>query len=71
MVEAPPARGQHADDIDPAEFAAYLAGVQDVPFDIMLEAKHKDLAVLKLRADLAAMPPPAAPHGADTASAGE
>jgi UV DNA damage endonuclease len=63
LVEAPPALGQHADDIDAAEFAAYLAGVTDVPFDIMLEAKHKDLAVLKLRADLAAMPLPAAPRG--------
>jgi len=58
LVDAPPALGQHADDIDAAEFAAYLASIQDVPFDIMLEAKHKDLAVLKLRADLAAMPLP-------------
>ena len=69
LVDAPPAIGQHADDIDPQEFAAYLAGVQDVPFDIMLEAKHKDLAVLKLRADLAALPLPAAPHDAETVPA--
>jgi len=62
LTDAPPALGQHADDIDAAEFAAYLASVADVPFDIMLEAKHKDLAVLKLRADLAAMPLPAAPR---------
>ncbi len=60
LVDAAPALGQHADDIDPLEFATYLAGVPDVPFDIMLEAKHKDLAVLKLRADLAKMPVPAA-----------
>lgn len=59
-MDAAPALGQHADDIDPLEFATYLAGVPDVPFDIMLEAKHKDLAVLKLRADLAKMPVPAA-----------
>jgi hypothetical protein len=65
MVEAAAATGQHADDIDAAEFAAYLASVRDIPFDIMLEAKNKDLALLKLRADLAAMslPPrrPASP----------
>lgn len=58
MVEAAAATGQHADDIDAAEFAAYLASVRDIPFDIMLEAKNKDLALLKLRADLAAMSPP-------------
>jgi UV DNA damage endonuclease len=56
LSEAPAAPGQHADDIDAAEFAAYLASVREVPFDIMLEAKNKDLALLKLRADLAALP---------------
>ena len=54
MVESAPAVGQHAGDIDAAEFAAYLASVRDIPFDIMIEAKNKDLALLKLRADLAA-----------------
>jgi UV DNA damage repair endonuclease len=34
--------------------------VRDIPFDIMLEAKNKDLALLKLRDDLAAMPLPSA-----------
>ncbi len=71
LVEAPPALGQHADDIDPREFAAYLASVPDVPFDIMLEAKHKDLAVLKLRADLAALPLPGTPRAVAAAGAGE
>ena len=56
MVTAAPAIGQHAGDIDATEFASYLASVRDLPFDIMLEAKNKDLALLKLRADLAAMP---------------
>ena len=60
MVTAAPAIGQHAGDIDAAEFATYLASVRDLPFDIMLEAKNKDLALLKLRADLAAMPLPSA-----------
>jgi UV DNA damage endonuclease len=60
MVEAKAAVGQHADDIDAGEFAAYLASVQGLAFDIMLEAKNKDLALLKLRADLAARHAPPA-----------
>jgi UV DNA damage repair endonuclease len=48
--------GPHADDIDAPEFAAYLSTVRGLPFDIMLEAKYKDLALLKLRADLASPP---------------
>ena len=60
MVEAPAAVGQHADDIDAGEFAAYLASIQGLPFDIMLEAKNKDLALRKLRADLAALRRPIA-----------
>ena len=51
---AAPIAGQHADYIDAAEFAAYLASVPDLTFDIMLEAKAKDLALLKLRDDLRA-----------------
>lgn len=63
MVTAAPAIGQHAGDIDAAEFATYLASVREIPFDIMLEAKNKDLALLKLRADLAAMTLPAMASG--------
>jgi UV DNA damage endonuclease len=50
---AAPLSGQHAEYIDAAEFAEYLSTVPDLPFDIMLEAKAKDLALLKLRDDLA------------------
>lgn len=53
---APAKPGQHADDIDAREFADYLRSVRGIPFDIMLEAKNKDLALLKLQADLAALP---------------
>ena len=47
----------HADTIDPFAFEGFLAeagaaGVRD--FDVMLEAKAKDLALLRLRAQLAA-----------------
>ncbi len=43
--------GQHDDWIDPDDF---LAATSDVRYDVMLEAKQKDLAVLRLREALAA-----------------
>jgi UV DNA damage endonuclease len=50
--EAAPLASQHADYID-AEvfipFARAVAGEGPIPFDVMCEAKAKDLAVLKLR----------------------
>ena len=52
----PPLRA-HADLIDPIAFARFLgdaAGARD--FDVMLEAKAKDLALLRLRAELARSP---------------
>jgi UV DNA damage endonuclease len=45
--------GAHADFIDPADADAFFAALPDAPFDCMLEAKQKDRALLKLRADLA------------------
>ncbi|HEX7051691.1 MAG TPA: UV DNA damage repair endonuclease UvsE [Longimicrobiales bacterium] len=50
-VEAPLLR-QHADYVDPWTFAGFLDRLRDRRFDVMLEAKAKDLAVLKLRDDL-------------------
>jgi UV DNA damage endonuclease len=48
----PPLRA-HADLIDPIAFAQFLAEVDGVrPFDVMLEAKGKDLALLRLRDQL-------------------
>jgi UV DNA damage endonuclease len=48
-----PQAGQHADFINPFEFAALIAATHGLPsFDIMLEAKAADLALLRLRADL-------------------
>ncbi|HEU4322751.1 MAG TPA: UV damage endonuclease UvsE [Roseiflexaceae bacterium] len=50
---APPRHGQHADFANPFEFAALLRAARGLPpFDIMLEAKAGDLAVLRLRDDL-------------------
>ena len=48
-----PQVGQHADFINPFEFGALLAAARSLPpFDIMLEAKAADLALLRLREDL-------------------
>ena len=41
--------GQHDDWIDPADFTAFLRATPDLRFDAMLEAKKKDLALLRLR----------------------
>lgn len=51
-VPAPPLLSQHADYVHPWEFASFLSAVGDTPFDVMLEAKMKDAALLKLRDDL-------------------
>ncbi|HSH40198.1 MAG TPA: hypothetical protein VK993_15600 [Chthoniobacterales bacterium] len=50
---APPRPGHHADFLNPWEFGSFVqaaAGVRD--FDVMLEAKASDLALLRLRCDL-------------------
>ncbi len=52
-VEAPPLLSQHADYVNPWEFAGFLREVgPEADFDVMLEAKMKDSALLKLRRDL-------------------
>lgn len=50
LVLRPPRPTQHADFIDPFAFITFLRqgqGLRD--FDVMLEAKAKDLALLRLR----------------------
>ncbi|GAB4217379.1 MAG: UV damage repair endonuclease [Roseiflexaceae bacterium] len=48
-----PRHGQHADFANPFEFAALLRAARGLPpFDVMLEAKAGDLAVLRLRDDV-------------------
>lgn len=41
--------GEHADWIEPDDLFVLLRGTEDIPFDAMLEAKQKDLALLRLR----------------------
>ena len=53
LVLRPPRLTQHADFIDPFAFIAFLRHAQGLrDFDLMLEAKAKDLALLRLRDDL-------------------
>jgi UV DNA damage endonuclease len=51
-TEAPPLLSQHADYVHPWEFGAFLREMEGAPCDVMLEAKMKDAALLKLRKDL-------------------
>jgi UV DNA damage endonuclease len=52
-IQAPPVWSGHADYINPFEFITFLRGAADQPaFDVMLECKLKDRALLQLRADL-------------------
>ena len=53
-VQAPPIWIGHSDYINPFEFISFLRGTTPFrPFDIMLESKLKDVALLQLRDDLA------------------
>lgn len=53
-----PQLGQHADFVNPFEFAALLRAARGLPgFDLMLEAKAADLALLRLREDLRRVAP--------------
>ena len=52
-VLSPPRPGHHADSLNPWEFASLVqagSGLRD--FDVLLEAKAGDLALLRLKADL-------------------
>ncbi|MBV9764247.1 MAG: UV DNA damage repair endonuclease UvsE [Acidobacteriaceae bacterium] len=49
----PPIWTAHADYIHPFEFIRFLEETQGLEFDVMLEAKAKDLALQRLRQDIA------------------
>jgi len=58
MVLRRPRPTQHADFIDPFAFIAFLHQAQGLrDFDVMLEAKAKDMALLRLRHDLGRFAP--------------
>lgn len=52
----------HADFCNPFEFATFMRTVPDLEFDVMLESKAKDLALIRLRPDLLRYAPDVAPR---------
>ena len=56
-VLLPPVWTGHADFTNPFEFATFMRTAQGLDFDVMLESKTKDLALLRLRSDLARYAP--------------
>jgi UV DNA damage endonuclease len=48
----PPVWTGHADFVHPFEFIGFMRQAEGLAFDVMLEAKAKDLALLRLRSDL-------------------
>jgi UV DNA damage endonuclease len=51
-VLRPPVWTGHADFTNPFEFATFMRTANGLAFDVMLEGKSKDLALMKLRGDL-------------------
>jgi UV DNA damage endonuclease len=52
IAALPPVWTGHADFVHPFEFIVFMREANGLDFDVMLEAKAKDLALLRLRADL-------------------
>ena len=72
QVLQPPIWTGHADFNNPFETIPFLRSIAHLETDVMLEAKAKDLALLRLRADLARFAPELAPrYGIDVAHAAE
>nr|WP_317892834.1 UV DNA damage repair endonuclease UvsE [uncultured Sphingomonas sp.] len=51
-VLRPPVWTGHADFTNPFEFSTFMRTAEGLTFDVMLEGKSKDLALIKLRGDL-------------------
>ena len=51
-VQVAPVFTGHADFVQPFEFTTFMRLAADLDFDVMLEAKVKDLALIRLRPDL-------------------
>ncbi len=52
LVKVAPVWTGHADFCHPFEFVTFMRTMQDRVFDVMLESKAKDLALLRLRPDM-------------------
>jgi len=66
ILKAPVWTG-HADYIHPFEFIRFALETEGLEFDVMLEAKAKDLALLRLRQDIACYAPELQPRFAAVA----
>jgi len=70
QVPAPPVWSGHSDYINPFEFISFMRGGSSrASFDVMLESKWKDMALLRLREDLARYAPDVAARFAPKAAA--
>jgi UV DNA damage endonuclease len=61
-VLQPPIWTGHADFLNPFEFITFMRMAHDLDFDVMLEAKSKDLALQRIRRDLQRYAPDVAPR---------
>jgi len=69
IVLQPPIWTGHADFVQPFEFIAFMRMLEGRDFDVMLEAKSKDLALVRLRRDLQRYAPDVAKRfGLETAT---
>ena len=57
VVLLPPLLTGHADYNNPFEFVTMMRQLDGLEFDVMIEAKAKDLALLRLRSDLSRVAP--------------
>jgi UV DNA damage endonuclease len=69
-VLKPPLLTGHADFVNPFEFATFMRRMSDLVFDVMLEAKMKDQALLRLQRDLLRCAPEIAQRFGVTTSTG-
>ena len=67
-VLVPPIWTGHADFTNPFEFTRFMRDAEGLVFDVMLESKSKDLALMKLRPDLLRYAPDVAARFGLTAS---
>ncbi len=52
VVQIAPIWTGHADYVHPFEFMSFMRAAADLEFDVMLEAKVKDMALIRLRPDM-------------------
>ena len=72
IVLQPPVWTGHADYNNPFETIPFLRSISHLETDVMLESKAKDLALLRLRADIARYAPDLAPrYGISAATASD